>query len=445
MKYDSIIIGGGLAGLSCAIRCQEAGMKTALVTLGHSALHFSSGSIDVLSQLPDGTHVSDPFEGIQALGQQGFHHPYSTLGTEKVRSSLRWFASLMKEQGVPLSGQDSNHLRLTAMGTLRPTWLSQPSVTQWNAHGEQPYSKIALVAIEGFRDFQPKIAADNLGRHPLMKGVRISTASIAISEITKWQHRHCEMRSIDIARQMKDELVLQRFARLLLQKAGDAELVVLPSAFGNGDGLATLRLLEGMTGYKLCEVATMPPSLMGIRIEESLRNAYQHLGGTLLAGDDVLWGEFDDIRLRRIYTRHHEDFPLTADSYFHGTGSFFSKGLVATKDTISEPVFNLDIDAEADRENWLQKAFVTGTGQPFMRFGVKTDGAFRAVRNGNPVENLYCGGAILAGYDPIADGCGGGVAISTGFSAAENMIAQFQHRQQNQQQDSARVLQGEPA
>ncbi|WP_434360230.1 glycerol-3-phosphate dehydrogenase subunit GlpB [Parasalinivibrio latis] len=445
MKYDSIIIGGGLAGLTCAIRCQQAGMKTALITQGQSALHFSSGSIDVLSQLPDGTKVSDPFEGIQLLVKNDCHHPYSHLGSEKVQMSLSWFTSMMKEQGVPLLGGDNNHLRLTAMGTLRPTWLSQPSVTQWNEQGEQPYSKVALVAIEGFRDFQPKIAADNLGRHPLMKGVRISTASIAISDITKWQKRHCEMRSIDIARQMKDELVLQRFARLLLQKAGDAELVVLPSAFGNGDGLATLRLLEGLTGYKICEVATMPPSLMGIRIEESLRNAFQQFGGTLLAGDEVLWGEFDHNHLTRIYTRHHEDFPLTANHYFLGTGSFFSKGLVATKDMISEPVFNLDIDAKADREEWLQKAFVTGSGQPFMRFGVKTNNKLNPWRNGTPVENLYCGGALMSGYDPIADGCGGGVAISTGFSAAENMIEHYRQKEPSQQQDSAQVLQGEPA
>ena len=59
MKFDTIIIGGGMAGLSCALRCLEAGLKTAVIASGQSALHFSSGSVDVLAKTPDGKHVVD--------------------------------------------------------------------------------------------------------------------------------------------------------------------------------------------------------------------------------------------------------------------------------------------------------------------------------------------------------------------------------------------------
>ena len=67
MKFDSIIIGGGVAGLSCAIRCAEAGMKTAVIAAGQSALHFSSGSVDVLSRQPNGEAVDAPFAAFASL------------------------------------------------------------------------------------------------------------------------------------------------------------------------------------------------------------------------------------------------------------------------------------------------------------------------------------------------------------------------------------------
>ena len=57
MKYDVIVIGGGLSAIMCGIALATTGKNVALMVKGQSKLSLNSGSIDLLGYDYDGNVV----------------------------------------------------------------------------------------------------------------------------------------------------------------------------------------------------------------------------------------------------------------------------------------------------------------------------------------------------------------------------------------------------
>ncbi|TKF18955.1 glycerol-3-phosphate dehydrogenase subunit GlpB [Vibrio genomosp. F6] len=434
IQFDVAIIGGGVAGYTAGLRCLEAGLKTVLVSQGQSAMHFSSGSIDLLGQTPDHQAVQFPLNAIRQFPQNFPLHPYAKLGAAKVENALNWYQHKLTQLGLPLHQQANgeNHFRITPMGTLKATWMSQPFVHQVTTQASSlAFKKIMMVSIEGFRDFQPQIAVDNLAKDPMFKGIEVSSLNVSINAFKTMERNPHELRSIDLSRVLKDESEFNAFADQLMTHASQDDLVVLPAILGNGDGLALMTKLKARTGLNFHEVPTMPPSLLGIRVEETMSQAFIRLGGTLLKGDYAIGGEINETEngteLSILNTKNLSDLPLKAEHYILASGSFFSKGLIAGHQEISEPVFNLDVCHAGLRETWRENDFFTDKRHLFMSFGVETDQHFRPSIAGKTLNNVYCAGAILAHYNPVVEGSGSGVAISTAHSISEAIIQSYDH------------------
>lgn len=439
MKFDSIIIGGGIAGYTAGLRSLEAGLKTAIISNGQSALHFSSGSIDLLSHTPTGKAIRNPKAIFDKFTTEFTSHPYSKVGKDTVFESIEWYKNELTNAGIPLLQQDNgeNHLRITPLGTLKSTWLSQPYVQQLPMRlTTHSIKRIVVVQIDDFRDFNAKMVTDNLLQIPEFQGVEITHTSLTIEGFSGLKRNACELRSIDIARILSNKNEIAIFANKLSSIATPDDLVILPAVTGNGLGLSVLNKLRSLTNLTFHEVPTMPPSMLGIRLEEAMIDLFIKRGGMLLKGDQVTHGDFSEsngeLTLKRVYTRNLETMPLTADHYIFASGSFFNKGLIGQHDKLNEPVFNLDMNSLAERSTWYNPQFFAENSQPFLSLGIKTNKTFNPSRKGQVINNLFCAGSNLGGYDPIAEGCGSGVAISTAYHAVNQLLLRTtsQHSQQ---------------
>ena len=154
MNFDVVIIGGGLAGLTCGIALQEQGKRCVIINNGQAAIDFASGSLDLLSRLPNGAFVKNIPENLTALSAQLPQHPYSIMGAERVLAKAQDFEKLAESLNLDLIGSSAeNHLRVTGLGSLRGAWLSPNSVPTVQGDTPFPYKKIAVLGIEGYHDF----------------------------------------------------------------------------------------------------------------------------------------------------------------------------------------------------------------------------------------------------------------------------------------------------
>ncbi len=425
MNFDCIIIGGGISGLTCGIKCVKEGLSCAIISAGMSALHFSSGSIDLLGYLPGQKLVRNPFDSLNNFIATHPDHPYSKCGQDTIEDALLFFKDEVAQKGIELfDNGKNNHFHVTTLGTLKPTFLSQKSVFNENIKNTfSQKTKIAIITVDGFRDFYPTLTAGNLKKNSLFKEVDIHTGSIRLPGIAKTDKNPHELRSIDIARIFDSHRHLKKIATRIINAAGDAKIVAIPAFMGITRYNETIKKLHDLSGLLIYEIPTLPPSILGMRLDHALKSRFAELGGVFISGDRVIQGRMANSAMACIHTQNHRNTELKARFFVLSTGSFFSGGMISDYNTIKEPVFDLRLDYSSNRKAWQSPEFFDKRSHPFLSFGVKTTTLFNPWDHaGNLIDNLFCTGAILSNYDPIKEGTGSGVAISTGFFAARQII-----------------------
>ena len=372
MRFDTVIIGGGLAGLTAGISLQEAGQKVAIVSAGQNAMHFFSGN-------------------------------FEEIGPARKRVS-----ALFASAGVRTHSSDG--WMLMPMGSMREVSLTLDDVAVFP--DKHVAEKALIVNYTGFHDFYGTFLAEALEKNGTTCRIRF----VRIPEMEHLRLSPSEMRSVNIARVMDEhwEKVVSDI-RVLLK---DEDLILLPQVFGLKD-LSVLDKIRTAFPARVAFIGTMPPSVPGIRTQMLLKRRFEVLGGTFLMGDEVTSAAMHEGIVSSVTTRNLDTARLFADHFILATGGYFSKGLVSTPTLVNEPLFGLDIDYPEDRNAWYDPDFFAD--QPYLNFGVKTDESLRAVKDGVPLQNLYAIGSILGNTRKADYGSAAGLAIRTAFAVADTI------------------------
>ncbi|MBR3406758.1 MAG: anaerobic glycerol-3-phosphate dehydrogenase subunit B [Bacteroidales bacterium] len=372
MRFDTVIIGGGLTGMLAGITLQKAGQKTAIISTGQNALHFFSGS----------------FESIKEPSQR--------------------IVELFAEAGVRL--HYSPGVRLLPLGTFKESALALEDVDIFPT--PKFARKVLIVNFSGYHDFFTSFLADGLEK----QGMTCRLRFLSLPELETLQQSPSEMRSVQIARVMDRvwEKVVQE-VRVLLK---DEDAVVLPQVFGLQDTSVPGRIRQGIPAHVVF-AGTLPPSVPGIRTLILLKQRYQLLGGTYLMGDEVIRAHTHEGVVHSVATRNLDNHYIEAANFILSTGGYFSKGLISNPFQVLEPVFGLDVEYKEDRNQWYNPTFKED--QPYMHFGVKADENLHALKDGKPLENLFVAGSILGGNRPEF-GFAAGQCIKTALFAADQIL-----------------------
>ena len=425
MNFDVAIIGGGLAGLTCGIALQQRGKRCVIINNGQAAIDFASGSLDLLSRMPDGSVVENINENLTALRTALPAHPYSLLGAEKVIAKAQDFERLANALNLDLIGSsEKNHWRVTGLGSLRGAWLSPNSVPTVQGNETFPHKRIAVLGIEGYHDFQPQLLAANLVLNPQFAHCEVTSGFLNIPQLDELRQNAREFRSVNIAQLLEHKLAFNDLVSEIIESAQGANAVLLPACFGL-ENQEFMNALRDATKLALFELPTLPPSLLGMRQRIQLRK-FESLGGLMINGDCALNAHFEGDRVHCIKTRLLEDEEIIADNFVLAAGSFFSKGLVSEFDKIYEPVFESDIIGvegfnDKDRFSWTNHRFANP--QPYQSAGVAINEHCQVQKCGQFLANSYAIGNVIGGFNALELGCGSGVAVVTALAVADEILA----------------------
>ena len=414
--YDTVVIGAGLAGLTAALRLAEAGQRVAILAKGVGATHLAPPTIDVLGYANG--PVDSPAQALPEFAAANPEHPYRQLSIELVRASLDWFKARLGDHGYR-GGLDENFFVPTALGVAKPTALLPETMA---AGDLREGGRFVFVGLRGLKDFFPAYLADNVAQTPLPGRASVTTRVV---ELAPPLGEARDVSSAGFARRFEQPAFRESVLTELRRNLVPGEIVGFPAVLGIGGAQEVWRELETRLGHPVFEVPTLPPSVPGIRVYDTMTSALRRQGARLVIGSTVAGAETGNSRLEGVVA-HTAGRPLTyrARSFVLATGGFASAGLeLDSSGTVREPVFDLPVAGLPGQNAPL---FEPGyfDEHALSRAGVAVDESRRPVDDeGAPVyENLHAAGATLAGAVPWREASGNGLSLASGYAAASAIL-----------------------
>lgn len=407
---DTVVIGAGLAGLSCALKLAESGQEVTLVTKGIGGIQLGQGTVDVFGYNPQ--YIDEPLKAVEAAGEG---HPYGFITAEQMEQSLKWFQGVCPD-GLLVGDGQKNYRLPTAVGALRPTALAQRSMVAGQPTAGKKY---VIVGLKRLKDFYPELVAQNLQRQKDDEGNAIVARAVQVDFEARPGEE--DTSSLNFARTLDDPARRQEFCELIKPLLKDGEVVGLPAVLGIKD-LAVWKDVENALGHSVFEIPLLPPSVPGMRINEHLlrlaKAKVRVILGSAVNGYDCDGSTITSITI----TSAGHPKTIAAKNFVLATGGFESGALkLDSYGKLSETVFGLPV--HADEETLLHGDY-WGKEQPLFQCGVKTDKELHPVnKNGEVIfRNLHVIGGLLPGATRWREKSGDGIALASALHSANLIV-----------------------
>jgi glycerol-3-phosphate dehydrogenase subunit B len=417
LHFDVVVIGAGTAGLVAGARLAQAGARVCVIAKGIGSTHLSPATIDVLGYGPE--RVTKKLgKSLSELISARPDHPYALVGSETIAEAIGWFAQTVADGPLPgyayTGNPERNLLFPSALGGLRPSALVPSTMA---AGDSAQLGRVCIVGTPALRDFHASLCAANL-----------TTAGIEARAVNlELKLDRADANALGIARRFDDARWRAQFAAELSPALRAEEHVGLPAMLGLRDPHGVLVDLEQRLGRRVFEIPTLPPSVPGIRLYEILRSALRAAGGRLVLGPEVVTHRRDGDRVVSVSAGSAgRDVSYAAPWFVLAAGGFASGAIELDSHWVThERVLGLPLRGLPDTGeprfagNYLDE-------QPMARVGVAVDGELRA----EGVDNVVVAGAALPGAVPWREHSGEGIALASGYRAAQVVSAALPAREE---------------
>jgi len=410
MTHDTVVVGARLAGLTAALRLADEGRRVLVIARGVGSTHIAPATIDVLGFA--GERVKRPGEALPGFIDSHPSHPYARFPVEVIGASIEWLKGRVPALGYR-GGLEQNFLLPTAVGVAKPSAL----VPETMAGGDlRAGGRFAFVGFKGLKDFYPAYLAENVSR---VKGVSARAIDLA-------PRLGGDVSSLGFARRFDDSDFRDAVVRRLVGLLEPDERIGFPAVLGLRHADEVWRDLEARLERTVFEVATLPPSVSGIRLYEAMTAALRRAGARLVVGPTVVGAETDNGRVTGVVVQEAARRTThRGDSFVLATGGLTAGGIrVDSYGKIREAVFDLALTglSEADGRPPFLPTYLEE--QPIDRVGVPVDDRLRPTdEDGSPrYENLHAAGAALAGAVPWREASGNGLSLATGYAAGTIVV-----------------------
>ncbi len=421
MKTDIAVVGSGLAALVATRTLQRAGRDPVLIWPGLSSLYFLYATVDVLGYANATTAepVEQPINGVRQLIADNPEHPYARAGVAALEDGSSLLLDWLGEAGFKWQGTLARNFILpTATGTPKPSCLVPTSMVAGDLQRDEP---IALCGFDRYQDFIPELAASNLSRAWNGGSRSVTSVRVPVPGITPDRL----FTSIDLARSFEDAAFRREVAgRLRRAVKDDGARLGMPAVLGLMHDTDVHAEFEQETGHSVFEIPTLPPSVLGLRLFDRLRRHIQETGVEMILAAPAHAAEVVSGRCQRIHLKSAgRDQPVEARAFILALEDAVDGAWRAGVHAVRDPFFHRALARHANPTERTDESLFQP--QPFAAIGYPVSDRLQPVdEDGRPLaSNVFLAGGAMAGYDPTGIKARGGMAIATGYRAAQEAMA----------------------